>query len=172
MSNIFSEPCGDGLLQVMPITVENIEEACKAKDRISDESWELYVSGNQQLVTLERVVQRPPLRPGDTGTVFFAMLLNGKIVGLSNHHYYESLWGGNYCVCGGLVVLDKYQRRGIGTAYSHISVRIAKYMGAKFFYGETRTNSPMHLMRKRQGWEILESFKRFGTDWIKIRLAL
>lgn len=173
MTKVFSEPCGDSILYVTQITQENLELALEAKSRISEESWELYVSGSPEFDAVYRVVKRRPLEPNGTGNTFFIMVLNDEVVGLSNHNYYTPDYGGDFrCVIGGLVILDEHQRKGIGTAYSHISVRIARYMGAKFFLGETRLNSPMHLLRKRQGWQEKGTFERGGEDWVKIQFTL
>ena len=171
MTDIFSEPCKDGLLQVVRVDLENLEAVREARKHISDESWKLYTANDPKFNELERMARKPPPKPGDRGTVFFAMTINGEIVGLSNHYYFDSEWE-NYCVRGGLIVLDKHQRRGIATAYSKISVRMARHMGVICFYGQTRQNSPMHKLRKRQGWEMKQTFKKHGEDWINIRLKL
>jgi len=171
LNKVFSESCGDDVLYVAQVTLENLEEARAARRRISDESWHLYTNGDPRFDKLEEIARVQP-RPGHRGYVFYVMTLDGEIVGLSNHYYYESAFE-NYVVHGGLVVLDEYQRRGIATAYSHISVRIAKSMGAICFYGQTRVGSPMYKLRMRQGWQQTGVHNtRDGESFANIRLML
>lgn len=168
--DVFSESCGDDLLHVVPITAEMLPAVREARSRISHKSWNMYALGRN--IHLNEVTKHRPLRPGDEGRVYYALIIDGEIVGLSDHYYNVGVWSENLNVNGGLVVLDEHQRKGIATSYAKISVRIAKYMGVQFFNGETRKDSPMHKIRARDGWEVLETFKRHGEDWVRIRLAL
>jgi len=167
----YNHPYGDTRLHVVPITSDNLATALEARKHISHESWWLYTSGDTTFNKIQTVAHAPPLKPRQPGHIFYLIQLNDETVGLSNHYYYKDA-DGQHCVRGGLVILDQHQRKGIGTAYSHISVKIARHMGAHTFHGQTRVESPMHKLRKRQGWKMGTTFKHHGTEYINISLKL
>jgi len=169
--NPYKHPHNDTTLEVIPVDKHNLHIALEARKHISHESWWLYTSGDTTFNLITYTASKPPLNPNEQGHIFYIILLDDEVVSLSNHYYYKDP-SGQPCVRGGLVILDKHQRQGIGTTYSHTSVQIARHMGAHTFHGQTRVESPMHKLRKRQGWKMGTTFKKRGTEYINISLTL
>jgi len=158
-------------LTVEPVTPQNIQQLRETRKQFTKKNWRLYTNHDPILAeTMRRGITHTP-EPGETGQRFYLIKLDGVTVGISNHTYYRE--GNRYCVRGGLIILDQYQRRGIATTYSHLSVRIATDMGAQWFHGQTRKHSPMHRVRHRQGWTTTEEFRHpHGERFVNIKKQL
>jgi len=132
----------------------------------------------------EGVCHMPYFKPLTKGFVYFMMILDGKVVGFSNHTYWvlgektqRQMWFpvpvGSFCGNVELCVLDPYQRQGVASVYAKVSEYIAKHNGANFIMGETYKKGGMLNIRMRDGWTSFGERKlEDGTTRIVIGRAI
>jgi len=164
---------------------ENRDEVDRASRACSERTRLRYVSRGMRRVPQAQIRPHKRKKPnkkrvkapicdlllfqkGQRGILNLIMELDGEVVGFDriifkNAHEdpaFKKVWG----IDGGLVaenyiaVVDKWQRRGIGSQVAPLSTFIAREFGADWMVGLTWVKGGMVGIRLREGWNVVNLF--------------
>jgi len=150
-------------------TREDIPLMIEARENTSTHSWKRYAPFSTLWENWNQLTAEPMFRHKDRGRLHLIMKIKEEVVGFASQDYAVDAEG--YWVYSAFCIVDKWQRRGVGTIFLLLSEYIAKVMGAKFGVAQTRIRHGLGTfqIRQRTGWKEVRHFVKDNREWSELK---
>jgi RimJ/RimL family protein N-acetyltransferase len=148
--------------QARPDHIDDMKVALKG---FHHSSWWRYTGDTAVRLDFDVWCGGPYFELSDAGRFYFTMWIDGECIGFCNVNVHGE--GTERMVHNGVAIVNRWQRKGIGSLWGRLTEVMALDFGAYKMYSETRTEptwGTYHLRLRQGGWRELRRFRKFGGE--------